>query len=49
MDARRPNRLFLSPPHLSGREAAFIAEALASNYVAPVGPMVDAFEHEFAA
>lgn len=41
-------RIFLSPPHMGGEEFQFIAEAFASNYIAPVGPMVDAFEHEFA-
>ena len=45
----KPARLFLSPPHMSGRELALIEEAFASNYVAPLGPMVDAFEREFAA
>jgi dTDP-4-amino-4,6-dideoxygalactose transaminase len=43
------NRLFLSPPHMSGRELALIEEAFRSNYIAPLGPMVDAFEREFAA
>jgi len=33
---------------MSGREQARIAEAFASNYIAPVGPMVDAFEQAFA-
>ena len=42
-------RLYLSPPHMSGQEQARIAEAFASNYIAPVGPMVDAFERAFAA
>jgi len=42
-------RIFLSPPHISGNEAAFVAEAFASNYIAPLGPMVDAFEQEFSA
>lgn len=41
-------RIFLSPPHMSGRELLLIQEAFASNYVAPVGPMVDALEREFA-
>jgi dTDP-4-amino-4,6-dideoxygalactose transaminase len=41
-------RLFLSPPHMSGREQDFIAEAFESNYIAPLGPQVDAFEREFA-
>ncbi len=42
-------RIFLSPPHLTGRETDYIAQALASNYVAPVGPMIDAFEQDFSA
>jgi dTDP-4-amino-4,6-dideoxygalactose transaminase len=41
-------RIFLSPPHMGGEEMNFIHEAFESNYIAPVGPMVDAFEHEFA-
>lgn len=48
IEPQRP-RLFLSPPHQTGREAELIAEALRSNYVAPVGPMLDAFERELAA
>ncbi len=43
-----PQRLFLSPPHMSGKEADLVREAFASNYIAPLGPMVDAFEREFA-
>jgi dTDP-4-amino-4,6-dideoxygalactose transaminase len=42
-------RILLSPPHLSGREAANVLEALESNWVAPLGPHVDAFEREMAA
>lgn len=41
-------RIFLSPPHLGTAEAAFLAEAIDSNWVAPLGPQVDAFEEEFA-
>ena len=43
-------RTFLSPPHLSeeGHERLFLEEALASNWIAPTGPQVDAFEREFA-
>lgn len=43
-----PPRLFLSPPHLGGTEEARVAEAFASNYIAPLGPQVDAFEAAFA-
>lgn len=41
-------RIFLSPPHMSGDEMGFVKEAFDTNYVAPVGPMIDAFEREFA-
>lgn len=41
-------RLFLSPPHMGGREQEYVRQAFASNYIAPLGPMVDAFEREFA-
>jgi len=40
--------IFLSPPHMGGEELSFVKEAFDSNYIAPLGPMVDAFEGEFA-
>lgn len=40
-------RIFLSPPHMGGEELRFIHEAFDSNYIAPLGPQVDAFEREF--
>jgi dTDP-4-amino-4,6-dideoxygalactose transaminase len=42
------SRLYLSPPYLSGEEQAFVQEALASGWIAPLGPQVEAFEREFA-
>ena len=39
-------RIYLSPPHMSGYEEEFVAEAFRSNWIAPLGPMVDAFERE---
>lgn len=42
------NYIFLSPPHMSGLELDFIKEVFATNYIAPLGPMVDAFEQEFS-
>ncbi|MBM4147695.1 MAG: aminotransferase DegT [Lentisphaerae bacterium] len=33
---------------MSGQELDLVREAFASNYIAPLGPMVDAFEKEFA-
>ena len=41
-------RIFLSPPHMGGEEMHFVQEAFESNYIAPLGPQVDAFEREFA-
>ena len=41
-------RIFLSPPHMSGEEMKYIQEAFDSNYIAPLGPQVDAFEAEFS-
>ena len=42
-------RLYLSPPHMSGREQGYVREVFDSNWIAPLGPQVDAFEAEFAA
>jgi pyridoxal phosphate-dependent aminotransferase EpsN len=42
-------RVYLSPPHVTGREADLVADAIASNWIAPLGPHVDAFEAELAA
>jgi dTDP-4-amino-4,6-dideoxygalactose transaminase len=33
---------------MSGEEIRFLEQAFASNYIAPLGPMVDAFEGEFS-
>lgn len=44
-----PERILLSPPHMSGQEQELVAEAFATNWIAPLGPQVDAFEQEFAA
>ena len=43
----RSKRVFLSPPHMGGEEEYFVREAFGSNYIAPLGPQVDAFEKEF--
>ncbi|MGA3007491.1 MAG: aminotransferase class I/II-fold pyridoxal phosphate-dependent enzyme [Opitutaceae bacterium] len=40
-------RLFLSPPHIGAAEFAFVEEAFRTNWIAPVGPHLDAFEREF--
>jgi cystathionine beta-lyase/cystathionine gamma-synthase len=41
-------RIFLSPPHMGGQELEFVKQAFESNYIAPLGPQVDAFEREFS-
>lgn len=37
-------RILLSYPHMSGDELEYVKQAFASNWIAPLGPMVDAFE-----
>ena len=41
-------RIFLSPPHMAEEERRLLLEAFDSNWIAPVGPQVDAFESELA-
>jgi pyridoxal phosphate-dependent aminotransferase EpsN len=45
----RPARIYLSPPHLGETDLAMVAEAFRTNWIAPLGPHVDAFEREFSA
>ena len=47
MSEENQKRIFLSPPHRGGEELRFVNEAFESNYIAPLGPMVDAFEKDF--
>lgn len=42
-------RIPLSVPHLTGLEGEAVQRAVASNWIAPLGPEVDQFEAEFAA
>ncbi|MFN0154555.1 MAG: DegT/DnrJ/EryC1/StrS family aminotransferase, partial [Gaiella sp.] len=39
-------RIYLSPPHATGRELELVRDAIESNWIAPLGPHVDAFERE---
>ena len=41
-------RIFLSPPDVGDLERRFLMDAFDSNWLAPLGPHVDAFEREFA-
>lgn len=40
--------IHLSLAHMSGREEEFIKEAFQTNWVVPLGPNVDGFEHDLA-
>jgi dTDP-4-amino-4,6-dideoxygalactose transaminase len=42
-------RIYLSPPQLAGSELEYLRSAIESNWIAPLGPHVDAFEGELAA
>lgn len=42
------HRVYLSSPHLGSEEQKFVQEAFDTNWVAPLGPNVDAFEKELA-
>ena len=48
MDANKQPRIYLSPPHMVGRERELMLDAFDSNWIAPLGPHVDGFEAEFA-
>jgi dTDP-4-amino-4,6-dideoxygalactose transaminase len=39
-------RIYLSPPHLDGREKALMIEAYESNWITTLGPHVESFERE---
>ncbi len=39
--------ILLSTPHMGEQELEFVKEAFDTNWIAPVGPHVDAFEREF--
>lgn len=41
-------QILLSTPHLGDFEREFVEEAFRTNWIAPLGPNVDAFEHEVA-
>lgn len=44
----KQKRILISVPHMSGLEEEYVAEAFRTNWIAPLGPHVDAFEAEFA-
>lgn len=46
---KKTSRIYLSSPHIGQDELSFVVEAFTTNWIAPLGPHVDAFEREFAA
>lgn len=46
--AQNGGTIYLSPPHMGQLEQQYVAEAFATNWIAPLGPHVDAFERELA-
>ncbi|RKH79675.1 aminotransferase class I/II-fold pyridoxal phosphate-dependent enzyme [Corallococcus sp. AB045] len=42
------SRIYLSSPHMGTLERGYVDDAFASNWIAPLGPHVDAFQEEFA-
>ena len=42
-------RIFLSPPHVGAEERRNVEEAFDTNWIAPVGPQLSAFESEMCA
>jgi len=41
-------RIWLSSPHMGEKEKCYVEEAFATNWIAPLGPNVDAFEKELS-
>lgn len=39
-------RIYLSPPHMGWKEQVYIREAFETNWIAPLGPNIDAFEND---
>lgn len=48
MSIKPKKRILLSYPHMSGDEIKYVQDAFDSNWIAPLGPHVDAFERETA-
>ena len=42
------SKIWLSSPHMGGKELEFIHDAFDTNWVAPLGPNVDGFENDIA-
>jgi dTDP-4-amino-4,6-dideoxygalactose transaminase len=42
------SKIWLSSPHMGGAEQKYVNEAFETNWIAPLGPHVNAFEHDLA-
>src|ERR1039458_5017978 len=47
-EGQKMNRIYLSAPDVSNRERESVIRAIVSNWIAPMGPDLDAFEEEVA-
>src|ERR1022692_1559906 len=47
-EGQRVNRIYLSAPDVSNLEREAVIKAIDSNWIAPIGPDLDAFEEEVA-
>lgn len=41
-------KIWLSPPHMCGKEIEFVSDAFNSNWIAPLGPYVEGFEKDIS-
>lgn len=41
-----PQKIWLSSPHMGGRESTYVNEAFETNWIAPLGPHVNGFEQD---
>lgn len=48
MNDQKKKRIYLSSPHMGGEEIDYVKEAFDTNWIAPLGPHVEAFERECA-
>lgn len=44
----QPERIYQSPPHMTGHEQRYLADAFATNWIAPAGPHLQLFEKAVA-
>lgn len=49
MNERMSTKIWLSSPHMGGKEQVYVTEAFETNWIAPLGPHVDGFELSLAA